>query len=615
MSRQPFKERLGEKFADYPLLRTLLLNPWFALVLIVVLVVGVTLAVCLPKVWVVSPVGFRPVMRVSLLDLVQAKSLRASATRHETAGRHKEAATAWQAAVLNNPADLELYRGMFRQLAEAPRMPLTVASRSLRGVPWILRLGGTNQVDLELLAAAFDTYGLVEDVYGLLSPLEDRLSPPMEAAYLKALFQVGRYEEFGSRWEKMKHLLPQDTALDYCRAAYLAGWGPSSEVAENRAKLQAGLDDVRWGLLTCRLEMAVSSRRLDPDSYQAALQRLQEGSDDRIIDHIRYWQVLLAAGRVSEAQRIAAGFNRPPNSAYEVVQVAEVLVSLDLVKEGLDFYRRHAPEFGFSNNVWSVGVWAAYADLLIAQRQWERLKEVATQMRSIPGGHKALGGFSYFLEGRVAYAQGSVESAKASFKEAVKMGFPLGRVGIRVGAQLLQMNFPELAIEALRPLEPRFEDDLGYWKVVFDASDVLRNDEALLLRAATRAHELAPDSRPWQFNFAAALLIGRRRPEEALRLTVDLIDADGNSLGGRINHAIALALNGRYDDAEKVLNAIPPTQMNEFQRVSYFLAWLDVHHGRRDWEKVRLTLRNIDPASLFPSQKRWLAEVRQSLPQ
>jgi predicted Zn-dependent protease len=361
--------------------------------------------------------------------------------------------------------------------------------------------------------------------------------------------------------------------------------------------------------------MAISARRFDPDSYHAALQRLQEGSDDRIIEHIRYWEVLQAAGRVSEAQRLAAAFNRPPTSAYEVVQVAEVMVAMDLVSEAMEYYRRHAPEFGFSNNVWSVGVWAAYADLLISQRQWERLKEIATQMRSIPGGHEALGGFSYFLEGRVAYAQGSLEAARASFQESVKLGFPLGRVGIRVAVQLLQMNFPGLAVETLRPLESRFQDDLGYWKAVFDASNVMRNDEALLLRAATRAHELAPDSTPWKFNYAAALLIGRRRPEEALRLTVDLVDVDGASLGGRINHAIALALNGRYDDAETVLNAIPPTEMNEAQRLSYFLAWLDVHHGRQDWEKVRLTLRNIEPDRLYPSQQRWLAEVRQSLPQ
>lgn len=616
MNRAPLKDRLADKFADYPLLRTLALNPWFALVTVTAVVVGLTLAVCLPRVWVVSPAGFRPVMKASLLDLIQARSLRSSALRHEAASRHREAAAAWQGAVANNPGDIELYRGLFRQLAVAPRMPMSSATRSLRGVPWLLRLGGTNQVDLELLASALDNYGLVEDVYGLLNPLADRLSPSMESAYLKALFQVGRHEEFGTRWDQVRTSeLPKDPALDLCRAAYLAGWGPADTAAENRGRVRAMLDDVQWGVLACRLEMSVSARRIDPDSFRAALQRLQEGSEDRIIDHIRYWQCLVAAGNISEAQRLASAFNRPPTSAYDVVQVAEVMVRLNLLTQALDFYRRHAPEFGYSNNIWSVGVWAAYADLLISERLWDQLKEVATQMRAIPGGHQALGGFSYFLEGRVAYARASFDAATASFSEAVKMGFPLGRVGIRVGNQLLQMNFPELSLQALIPLETRFETDLGYWKAVFDACNAVRNDEALLLRAATRAHELAPDSMPWKFNYAAALLIGRRRPEEALRLTIDLIEADGEALGGRINHATALALNGRYDDAEEVLNAIPPVQMNEEQRVSYFLAWVDVHVGRGETEKARLALRNVDPEVLFPSQRRWLAEVQKSLPQ
>jgi tetratricopeptide (TPR) repeat protein len=615
MQTPSWKERLSEKLADYPLLRTLLLNPWFALAFFTVGLLGLGTAVCLPKVWPSTPPDFTPVIKISILDMIQARSLRASAGRHAAAGRHREAAIAWQSATANDPGNLELHRALFRHLARAPVMPLSQVNRAFRGLAWMLQLGATNQTDLELVATALDRYGLSEDVFTLLSPQADRLSPALEAAYLKALFQVGQYDEFGRRWERVQPQLAADAELALCHAAYVAGWGPLEAAVTARQQVQQALDGPRLGIYACRLEMSVCAQRLDVAGYTEALRRLQAGSHDRVLDHVRYWRLLHATGRTTEARALADTFNRPPQSGHEVVQMAEVLIALGLNAECLEYLQRQVRDFGRSYSIWSVAVWAAYADVLIAGQNWERLKEVALEMRALPAGAQAaLGGFSHFLEGRVAYVQGSPDAARAAFTEAVRLGFPLGRVGVRVARQLNQMGFADLALEALRPLEPRFESDLPYWKAVFDASYVLRADDTLLLRAAVRAYELAPQSLEWKFNYAAALLIGRRRPEQALSLTLDLLETDGRTPGGLINHAIALSLNHRYDDAAEILREINPERLNEPQRVAWHMAWLDIHYEAGNWAGVRESLRHIDPAGLFPCQQRWIEEIRQAMP-
>lgn len=613
MQPTTWRERWGERLADYPLLRTLLFNPWFALAFGMVVLAGLAAVVCVPKVWVSTPPDFKPVMRVSILDLLQARTLSASARRYAAAGQHREAALAWQGAALNDPGNLELHRALFRHLAQAPVLPLGQISRSLYRINWMLQLGGTNQTDLELAAHTLDRYGLAEDVFTLLSPRADQLPPQLEPAYLKALFQVGRYEEFGRRWERLTGTGSQDPELVLCRAAYLAGWGPPENSQEHRQQLQAALDDPEHGTYACRLEMLVASRRQDIVGYQNALKRLEARAEDRASDHARFWRLLHSAGLTSQARELARSFNRPLESAYEVVQVADALQALGLKEELVAFLQRHVIEYGFGPSVWSVAVWAAYADVLIEQRQWEALKEAARQMRLVGGNQSVLAGFSLFLEGWVAHVQGSREAARGAFEEAIRLGFPVGRVGLRVAMQLLQLGYADLALETLRPLEDRFGDLVEYWREVFRACYALREDDTLLLRAALRAHELAPESPEWKYNYAAALLITRRRPEQALALTVELLSGEGATPGGRINHAIALALNRRFSEAAEILHQIDPESLNPVQLESWHLAWLEIYHEQKDRVGVRRCLEALAHANLFPTQRRRLEEARVAL--
>ena len=71
--------------------------------------------------WRTSPDGFSPVVRVSLLDLVQSRSLQRSARQMQAEGKLDEAIMAWRQAIASNPGDVEANRGFIRALCAGPK--------------------------------------------------------------------------------------------------------------------------------------------------------------------------------------------------------------------------------------------------------------------------------------------------------------------------------------------------------------------------------------------------------------------------------------------------------------------------------------------------------------
>lgn len=608
-----WKERVGERLAEFPLLRTLFFNPWFTLVFVSVLVLGGTSLVCLPKLWRSTPAEFRPVVRVSLLDLMQAHALRTAAERHAAQGNDRKAALAWQGAVANNLGNLEMFRGALRHLERAPRLPLPLVSRVLANAGWMLRLGETNRADVILVALVLDKYDLSEEVYELLAPIESGLSLELERAYLRSLFAVGRYTEFRDRMETVGRQFAGDPVMELHRAAYAAGWGEASAAEANLRRLKAAMPDRDHGAEAGRLLMAVSLQRLDPALFALVLERDREALQERVWDQVRYWRLLEAVGRKAEARRLAREYNRPPLFSSDVVLMAEALRLLELDDECLAYLRQYARDFGGANNRWSAALWGSYADLLVARQDWVALKEVATMMRSILGGHEVLAGYSLFVEGQAALGLGATDAARAAFAEAITYGFPLGRLDLHVARTLLKSGFPDLTLRLLSPLESSLGEHPEYWGLVFGASYALKEDDVLLLKAAKRAFELEPDSLEWQCNYAAALLIGHWRPETALPMTFSFLARHPDSVVAQINHLVALIQNGRTEEAARLLERVDSTRLPGEGAGTYHLAAAAVNQALEHETAARQHLLALETQRLFPSQRRWAEELRRSL--
>jgi len=236
--------------------------------------------------------------------------------------------------VANNPADAELLRGTLRNFLQ-PNLPNPKYQRAAVGQSiWLLRLTGTNAADVELVSRVYDKFGLYDLTLRLLGPWTQRLNPPEEAVYLKALFHSGEMTRFADRWQNLRETstaIPRELQLYH--AAYLAGWGSSSDAREGRTQLDAALEDPGTRILGNRLRLMVCARLGDADGYGAALQRLGQWQADSLPEHLTYWHLLTTLGRKTEAAGLARSFARPPSSAGEARRLAEIYLVLGLRDE------------------------------------------------------------------------------------------------------------------------------------------------------------------------------------------------------------------------------------------------------------------------------------------
>ena len=601
---------MGIPLAEHPLLRLLAANPWFRWVCLVVLLLVSLMMLSSLRVWRASPPDFRPVVRVSLFDKAQARSLRRSAIQFEAAGKPDAAAQAWQSAIANEPANPDLFRGALRQLVTAEQINSRWVPTIIAQTSRLLRLSRTNQADVELVAEVCDRYELSSALLAVLDSRKESLKPREEAVYLKALFRLRRMDEFAQRWQAAANRLPSDPQLSLFHAAYLVGWGPLETRSEGRRRLDEALVHPQQRMDANRLHMTLCAKNSDVTGYAISLGRLQEWRADRAMDHAGLWELMLSVGQAEEARRLAEDYVRPPLAPWEAVGLAEIYLKLGLHDYTHRFLERYVPEFANTNTPWLLRLWRIYADVLIQNRRWHELREVAFRMRLTPGLAANLGAYSYFLEGRALQGTDNPDQAGVAFTRAVEVGFREPQLAFETALELLKLGYPNQAWGILVPLDGEYAQNIDYWKGLFKVA-YARKDSLTLFKAASRAYALHPEDPVCQNNYAASLLISRQRPDEAVKLTLALTSRDPALLASRINHSYALAMNRRFDEAEVILKTIDSAQLAPSESTMFHFAAFEVHAGRGDLERARQDSSQVNTNLLFPSQVQWL---KQALP-
>jgi tetratricopeptide (TPR) repeat protein len=600
-------DRIRDKLLESALLRQLFYERWFRVAFAGCVLLLIFLALFLPKIWTTSGPGVMPVIKVSGLDLVQAWSLKRSALKAMADGKYEEANYAWQAALANNRADPELVRGILRNILQAPRRRETTV-QALSGAFWLLNLTGTNRSDLDLAIRVFENHHYYDGIVDLLGTRTNELSAPLEAAYLKALFHRGMMEAFQAHWMGVGASLEQDAELRLYRAAYFAGWGPPGTIVQARQELEAASEHGGMRLLACRLLLSLTAHQLDADAYGQVLGQLREWREDTLTVHAGYWRLLLASGRKSDAAALAQAHPYPPATPSEAVELVRVYGELGLRDQALHLLRRYASDFGHAPTFWII-----YANALLEVRHWEELRSLAIQMRAQDAVRDHLAGFSYFLEGRAELALGRSANAEAAFERIRGREFPYPQMGQHVADQLLKLGHAALARDLLRGLAVSLADSLGYWLLLFNAADQLKEVD-LMLEAATHAHTLAPNHPVAVNNYAAALLIKRHKPDEAIRLTLQLYLRNPNSLYAVVNHSAALLLNQRPQEAEVLLQRIQTNGLSQAQMALFNLDLFELHFSLRRFEQAWEISDRIEPHLLYPTQQAWFEQARRQMP-
>lgn len=605
-SRRRIKRELNRRLIYHPLLRMLLFKVWFRAAFVLFVGALVFFSLYLPKVWRTSPEGFTPVIKVSGLDLTQAWSLKRTAKRAMAQGDRVKANFAWQSAVANNPADAGLIRGFLNYLIQAENLDRRSTSVGLAETLWLLRLTQTNTTDLDLCVRFYEKTRSFDVLQYVCGPVQDRLSPSANVAYTKALFHLGKIGEFEARLKR----LPASMAANMqpYQWAYLAGWGTGPDSTEGLQSLRKGVKQSGFDETMSRLYLAVCAKRLDASGYSESLEMLARRNLASVLDHVNYWRVLRATGRKGEATALAEAFTTSPQSAVETIRLAEIFYVLGLSSQARDVLKRFAPQFGNFPEVWS-----SYASLLEEQREWREMRAAAEQIQKLPGVRESLNGLSYYLQGRANLAEGRRRPAEAAFEASAKSTYETLSIALLVANELTRLDFPQFARAILQPLQASARGSMEYSQAAFNAAYRLR-DAAWLLQTASESYHANPSDSVLLNRYAAALILNRAQPQEAVKLTFQLVNVYPDSEAVRINHAMALLQNGRITEAQNILKSMNSAALSSSESTSYYLALFEANLNLSQLSEARKAAARIDRSHLFPNQIKWLEEKISTLP-
>jgi predicted Zn-dependent protease len=319
--------------------------------------------------------------------------------------------------------------------------------------------------------------------------------------------------------------------------------------------------------LANRLLLLLASHLEDLPAFEAALDRLRRAGEDTALEHAAYWRLLHRQGRPDEAQRLGLAFSRKIQSAREIVALMEAYAEIGL----FDSVRRLFREVPSTDSP-PQEVWLKYAELLTSAKSWEELRSVAVQVRNQAQGPRHLTGYTYFLEGWAEAELGRERSAKEAFDRMGQVwGTGGGALVLAAATTLNRLGRSDAARVLLAKCKDELRTQFAYWSVVLSTAEKLK-DHVLLLEAARNEYEMEPNNPAALNHYSAALLISRQEPEKAIRFTMKLLAEYPRIPGSRINHAFALLLNHRAEEARALLENIRPGALTAEEANAFYLA-------------------------------------------
>jgi hypothetical protein len=319
--------------------------------------------------------------------------------------------------------------------------------------------------------------------------------------------------------------------------------------------------------------------------------------------------LLAETGRAREASALAEQETLRPRSVGELIMLAETLYGLGLRGHAEKLLRQYSLQPGRGSLGSPQEVWLERAALLANAADWDGLLEMVDDLHASPRALAGMGGWVDFLEGRAHHGLEHFDQARAAMETAAQKSFPSPQIAYDVGLGLKQLGYSEFALRVLGPLESARQNDPLYWQSVFQLAEALRQDPILLLKAAREARRLLPGDDQWDFSYAAALLVNRLEPAEAVTITRALLTRTPTSAQAQVNHCLALVLNRRWEEATTLLAAVDSNRFDELGQTVYHLCALEIHLASGQKELARKDAALVQRRHLFPNQVQWLEQT------
>jgi len=599
------KEELAAKFDHFPWVQQLvlvLLYDWrFRLVVLALALVVAGFALVLLPIWRSTPPGFEPVYRVKMIDFWQARALRRTALAEIATGRTHDGISTMRSAVSNNPGDMALVRefvDMMRQYGDPHQHTAMAVQNGL----WLVQLSRTNLVELELVAGLFDRFLLDDFVVGMLEPLEDRLSPALEAAYAKALFMSRNPSRFAARWARLQSrgIATDDPSLKLVHSAYMAGWTDGASAEAGQRALDEAKENPGSAVLANRLQLIVSEHRRDVETYGRALENLIQMRATSLGDHLVYWQLLAESGRKEKAIELIRSNVYEPRTGDEAITLARVHYEFGFPEEARHVLYKYARHFAVADHLWlSLG------NLLIARGEWQSLGQIALEMRDESNPSRAeLLCLSLYFEGLSELKQHRESTAEEAFQKAAQVSCENETILLKIAAGMSDAGYPGPAQQLLLKNQRVAENNAEYWMLLGKVSYELR-DLPTLAYAAAKTHSMRPNDAVAIQNHAAALLSMRSMPQEAIALTLELYRRQPKNPPAILNHAAALAQNRRYSDALRLLQSLDVSRLDESDKTTYHLVLTEILVEQGDYASAEKAANAVDRKFLFAPEIQW----------
>ena len=604
--------RLQKKWQNYldygnaPFIRLLWYSPIFRWSLLASCCVLVTIPFLLMRLWTVTPQHIDPPTRISVLDFIQASALRRSAERATEKSRLEEASHAWRSSIANHPAQLDALRAYLQFLGKSQGSHEEMREAVRIGL-WLLQLNRTNQTDLDLVTMVWEQRGFHREVVQYASALDQPFSQQTQISFFKSAFHAFDFERCS---ELLKTLSPQvdqkDPEIPLYHMAYLAARGPIETVVQNHQALRCYYPDPQWQDLAHQLNCIVSAEREDLIDLQASITFLRNKGKLHFSQQLVYWQLLLDSTMLAELAADMRQFPPEPATVGEVVWFVELAMKAGLTDIARETLGQQAPLYAGTERLWLLLV-----SLLESNKQWNELREMAILVRQAAAQLSALKDLSLYMEARAAHADRRFGVADTLVSKMDLPGSASEPLSFALGKGLNEMGYETKAMQAIEPLTKQADwmDTMALWNLVFQMH-VENGSRSWLLKAAENLYRLAPRNRNVLNNYAAVLLSERVRPGQALALTRENVQTSGPmAYHHLVNHAVALMLNGRLEEAHAFLRQVPSEKLPPDQLNSFYMAWFEYAYRTGQLARARSFALKLSPDRLLPGDVAFLNDA------
>jgi len=495
----------------------MVLNSWlllgFFLCVFVALVVS---PFVLLKVIRVTPAGFRPELKASLLDLMQAEAFSRRAQQMDPSSGLDLYLDALRSAVGNCPGSVRYNRRYLDALTEHDQHRHRWNDAARTGF-WLLRLSRTNRVDLERSLKAFNHYEMYGFTVEVCEALKSEEIDGLELEYFTALFEVGEFQQFKKEWQERSVDVGNDRHLTLIQAA-LDALSDEPDVADRGLEvIEETVASPALESIGLRFRLLVARHRNDLAAFEQAMDRLQGIFRATIQDHIAHWEMLVEKGSLTRAIREAESFVMKPMTYRDVLDVGNAYYRLGLNDLAVRYLANYVTEYGFSS-----GAWSTQAKILVQERRWKDLNALARSLRTTEGISEAYLAFSYFLDVKAFHERGRHSDVDRAVKGMKQHSFGDSNLSLFVASNLWAMHQADATMSVLWPQILRFRNDSVYWDLLLRAATELGQGGPAIV-AAENLYRIDPESQTHRANYAAILMSERIQVDRALALTYDAL--------------------------------------------------------------------------------------------